>query len=324
MQDLHPTDIFDRRSDLNGMAIKFVLSRVEKDTPLILDFMQQRLNFTFQKVDFEGYGTLLSNGSWLGTIKQLLKNEIDFAPLKLDLTQQRMEVVKPGYVSGQTVNYLIFNRKFQGSSLPWYTILQVFDKAVYILLTVIILVLSLFLALMSINEGFLSQYLLAFVSSVKAILGQSFGDEMLLEKPKFKLSKSIQIFSISILGAFVFWCFSGVLISLLTVPSVNVPLKSLDDLDGSPNKLYTYSAGSTASYIYKWSDSSAKRKKIFNKHINMFDDWTAPVNEAILKEMIAKEGIFILITSESLPAIYEDIAKSKSTNSVYYCNRVHA
>lgn len=146
------SDILDRRMDLNGVPVKFALSTVEKDSPIILDILQEKLNFTFEKVDFEGYGTLLSNGSWLGAIRQIIHNEIDVAPIKLDLTKKRVEIVKPGYIAGLTVNYLIFNRKFQGSSLPWYTILQVFDKAVYLLLIAIIIILSLFLALMS-NRG---------------------------------------------------------------------------------------------------------------------------------------------------------------------------
>ena len=59
------------------------------------------------------------------------------------------------------------------------------------------------------------------VNLAKAIFANSFD----FQTDEYSKTKSIQAFCLSFLGAFIFWCFSGVLTSLLTVPIKEVPIR---------------------------------------------------------------------------------------------------
>ena len=58
-----------------------------------------------------------------------------------------------------------------------------------------------------------------------------------------------------------FWYWTGLLTSELTIPSAETPIQSLDDMNARNDLiLMAYDGGILASYIYKWSERNAENK----------------------------------------------------------------
>ena len=65
----------ERRSDFNGAKVKLVDYEVDLYRTF-LPIVRNQLNFTIEKVDYQGYGSIM-DGKWNGAIKQLIDSEID-------------------------------------------------------------------------------------------------------------------------------------------------------------------------------------------------------------------------------------------------------
>ena len=62
-------------------------------------------------------------------------------------------------------------------------------------------------------------------------------------------------------GTFMFWCFTGILTSLIAIQIEEPPLKSLNDLPSKSNfKLLTYGGGSTDKKMIKWAEETENLK----------------------------------------------------------------
>ena len=65
----------ENKFDFNGAKIR-LLNNPGEWSRIYIPFLQSQLNFTISEVEFKGYG-YLANGSWTGSIGQLINNEID-------------------------------------------------------------------------------------------------------------------------------------------------------------------------------------------------------------------------------------------------------
>ena len=75
-------------------------------------------------------------------------------------------------------------------------------------------------------------------------------------------------------GTFMFWCFTGILTSLIAIQIEEPPLKSLNDLQSKSNfKLLTYGGGSTDKRIIKWSQETDNLKS-YERSIMAFSGFT--------------------------------------------------
>ena len=62
-------------------------------------------------------------------------------------------------------------------------------------------------------------------------------------------------------GTFMFWCFTGILTSLIAIQIEEPPLKSLNDLPSKSNvKLLTVGRGSTDTRMIKWAEKTENLK----------------------------------------------------------------
>ena len=76
---------------------------------------------------------------------------------------------------------------------------------------------------------------------VKAFVGQGFDEDVFL-KSHFGLKKTfiLQLQLLSLIGAMVFWIYSGCLISFFTFSPSGPPINFIEDLKDSPMKFYLY------------------------------------------------------------------------------------
>ena len=76
---------------------------------------------------------------------------------------------------------------------------------------------------------------------VKAFVGQGFNEDVFL-KSHFGLKKTfvLQLQLLSLVGAMVFWIYSGCLISFFTFSSSGPPINFIKDLKESPMKFYVW------------------------------------------------------------------------------------
>ena len=76
---------------------------------------------------------------------------------------------------------------------------------------------------------------------VKAFVGQGFNEDVFL-KSHFGLKKTfiLQLQLLSLIGAMVFWIYSGCLISFFTFSPSGPPINFIEDLKDSPMKFYLY------------------------------------------------------------------------------------
>ena len=76
---------------------------------------------------------------------------------------------------------------------------------------------------------------------VKAFVGQGFDEDVFL-KSHFGLKKTfiLQLQLLSLVGAMVFWVYSGCLISFFTFSPSGPPINFIEDLKDSPMKFYLY------------------------------------------------------------------------------------
>ena len=89
------SNLFQRRQNLTGVTITtpnrgalpyFSFEKAREDFDgahgTLLSLFRKKFNFTLEWFDFSAYGSLTSNGSWTGTVKDLLDEKIDFGEIQ--------------------------------------------------------------------------------------------------------------------------------------------------------------------------------------------------------------------------------------------------
>lgn len=111
------------------------------------------------------------------------------------------------------------------------------------------------------------------ISVTKAFFAQSFDTEFI---KKYDLRYHF-LWVISIYGAFIFWYFTSVLISVMLVPAKRPTIDYFDDLlKENGYKVHMYGFGYIVSYIEKWKDSGRKEQQAFEDFIEpnfIKNDW---------------------------------------------------
>ena len=70
------------------------------------------------------------------------------------------------------------------------------------------------------------------------------------------------------IGTIMFWCFSGVLTSLIAIQIEEPPLTSLEDLNEmSDFKLIVFGGGTTNIRILKWAENDTRNRKSYQQFI---------------------------------------------------------
>ena len=87
---------------------------------------------------------------------------------------------------------------------------------------------------------------------VKAFLGQGF-DEDVFQKSHYGLKKTfiLQLQLLSLVGAMVFWIYSGCLISFFTFSPSAPPINFISDLKDSPMKFHLMNSSMVYAYVKK-------------------------------------------------------------------------
>ena len=181
--------------------------------------------------------------------------------------------------------YFFFN-KSATESTSWWRIFTVFNPFSWM----VILLSFIFLA--TVLTSFSSFDAKSFCWSIAALSKAFLAHEISLDclMTKSKKSKYVLIVTISFLGGFVYWYFTGVLISLLTVPTQKPLLTSLDDLLHKHNfKLTAYSGGISESFIINWATKSSKNMEVYRKFIKPNLKWG---NAEVVEELktLGKNG----------------------------------
>ena len=91
-----------------------------------------------------------------------------------------------------------------------------------------------------------------------------------------------------------FWCFTGVLTSIIVVLIEETPLKSLNDLHSKLNfKLYHYGGASDGTLLLKWANKSVGNMKSYEEFIKPYSIKSEP--SEYYQELMSDNEVAILI-----------------------------
>ena len=189
--------------------------------------------------------------------------------LQFGQTESRKNVVSPGFAFDKT-RTLMYYEKHELDSFEWNAILTVFSIDIYVGISVTVTLILLCMALNTTKKrDLLYTFLFGMIASFKALLGQSFDEKPFEKRSKFKWTRSLQFFLLSIFGALTFWSYSGVLISALAFPLTSHPIQSLDDLKNvqSNFKLVVNKGGFRNNIVNEWSKKSTRNFELAEKFI---------------------------------------------------------
>ena len=292
----------------------------------ILALLQKKFNFSIQW--YEGpveFGAKPEKGgNWTGFIGALINGVLDFSAVPLLFTRPRMDVASPGFGMNKHQMLFTFRKPPSHNSNP-FAIFYVFSEGLWTVIIVTSMIFTILITRKSPKNIFSS------IGKVtKAMFGQSEFEQSL------KLSKRILNFSLALCGAFLYWSYSGTLISTLAVSNYEPPLKSINDFmrkDG----FELYIPAGTASYgsvldAVQESDEVRKRIEPFaynHTEIQKLLVWllnkTGPINEAwVTGDSYAKVNLKTLkadrrnVLCEIKTQIVEDIPKMRNGHMFPY------
>ena len=248
---VNANSINDRRSDFAGAKI---IAHTEDDNyPAmgkynrdLAELFAKHFNFSVELIETDNYGIKLDNGSFTGTIYELQHNIIDIAMANLFFTAERLETTVQAFPSAIKTGYSIIYWKTTGSKFIYG---QIFHVNLWIFLSISITILSVYLLMvwkmLKQNGKSMGQNLIQSLAiNVQSCLASAPTVES--NHPSIRL----YLLSIGITGAFIFWCFSGLLTSYFTAESETQPISSLKDLIGNPNFRLGLITGSASSQPY--------------------------------------------------------------------------
>ena len=107
------------------------------------------------------------------------------------------------------------------------------------------------------------------------------------------------------IGTIMFWCFSGVLTSLIAIQIEEPPLTSLEDLNQmSDFKLIVFGGGSTNTRISKWAENDTRNKKSYEQFIEPYLVKTAFTEKNFLDAR--KQGVGIILEDFSVDLQFKE------------------
>ena len=256
--------MYQRRKDLTNIHLK-INKRDDKRNDIklhkeILELFREEFNFTIEWLPYPG--------SWNGMIKELTENEIDLGPYGFTHIASRTMVVSPGLTLAQKYQVVYF-WKAPNLSPGWFSILKTFSFDFWMLSMAAIIIIFLSFHLTQLLEPKYKKkhsiYIL--IAITKAFLSQSF-DEQTLHSKQLSWASSFLIFTLSMMGFFVFAAYTSCLTSILAANTVNIPFTTLDELARySDFKLYSFGGGASETWLKLRSLESKEIETAYNKNI---------------------------------------------------------
>ncbi len=185
------------------------------------------LNFTMELIEEEDaiYGELLTNGTWLGIVGMLDRQEADLSIMDFSITETRSRVIDFGTGIYPQAAQLFMHLPRKSAS--WWTFVEVFNSLFWLLLVLVALLSAMLFHNVFRQSNFQDQ---------NRPVSKSFASVMLalgaLNVPEraTKLSTRSSFLSVCLFGAMIYWVYNSVLVSILTVDIVVLPINSLEEL----------------------------------------------------------------------------------------------
>ena len=163
-------------------------------------------------------------------------------------------------------NHFFFDRNKAMKSSSYFAILQVFTDITWLVMGSTFATLCLSFLLFGKNTNF-EMLISSFGALGKAFCAQSFDDSNSWNK-NLKISKYILIFSVSLLGGFIYWYFTGLLVSFLTAPTSQPPITALNDLLAmSEFKLYIVKDWTQVTLVREWADRDPLNQQAYRSFV---------------------------------------------------------
>ena len=264
--------MYQRRKNLTGIQLKINNLNINKAKlhKEILALFREEFKFTIDWLPYPGsYGTYDPiNKSWNGMIKELIDNETDLGPYDFTQITVRNMYASPGLTLTKTYAVVYF-WKVPNNSPGWFSMLNTFSIEFWMLslVAVIIIFLSLHLTQLMEPKYKKSHSIFVLIAIIRAFLSQPFDDQTLLSK-RLSWSSSFLVFTLSIMGFFVFAAYTSCLTSILAANSVNIPFRTMEEFAQYTDfKLFGFQGGSTATWLRLHTLETDKLKMAYNKNI---------------------------------------------------------
>ncbi len=188
--------------------------------------------------------------------------------MDMNLLPERVLATDPGYAIRDSQLKMYYQKKHY-KSFSWSAMFETFSASTWIAIGGMNLtfLVTLFFTSLDRSQATLKTIIDCFDAILKSIMSESFDAEHLI--PHFKRTKFIFLFNLSLTNGFFFWCFSGILISNLTVQQPRIPINSLEALkhDSDGLKLVVFKGSATHSFVSFWADQSDENRQTFQQKI---------------------------------------------------------
>ena len=256
--------MYQRRKDLTNIHLK--INKIDdknyeiKLHQEILELFREEFNFTIEWLPYPG--------SWNGMIKELTENEIDLGPYGFTHIASRTMVVSPGLTLAQRYRVVYF-WKAPNLSPGWFSMLKTFSFDFWMLsmAAIIIIFLSFHLTQLLEPKYKKKHSIYVLIAITKAFLSQSF-DEQTLYSKQVSWASSFLIFTLSMMGFFVFAAYTSCLTSILAANSVNIPFTTMNEFAQYTDfKLFGFQGGSVPTWLRMRSLETKELEWAYNKNI---------------------------------------------------------
>ena len=236
----------------------------------ILASFREEFNFTIDWLPYSGsYGTYdPMNKSWNGMMKELIEHETDLGPYDFTQIACRNMFASPGLTLMKTYKQVYF-WKTPNLSPGWFSMLKTFSTDFWMLSMAATIIIFLLLHLTQLIEPKYKKKhsIYVLIAITKAFLSQSF-DEQTIHSKQQSWASSFLIFTLSMMGFFVFAAYTSCLTSILAANTVNIPFTTLDELARySDFKLYSFGGGASETWLKLRSLESKEIETAYNKNI---------------------------------------------------------
>ena len=267
-------DLYQRRKDLTDIQLKINDKNCHthncKFHKGILELFREEFNFTIDWLPYPGfYGAYDPiNESWNGMMKELIENETDLGPYDFTQIASRNMFVSPGLTLMKTYKEVIF-WKAPNLSPGFFSMFKTFSFDFWMFSMVATIIIFLSLHLTHLMEPKYKKYhsIYVLIAITKAFLSQSFDEQTLLSKRQ-SWASSFLIFTLSMMGFFVFAAYTSCLTSILALNTVNIPFTTMDEFARYTDfNLFSFGGGATATWLRLWSLESKELERAYNKNI---------------------------------------------------------
>ena len=236
----------------------------------ILALFKKEFNFTIDWLPHPGYyGTYDPiSKSWNGMMKELIEHVIDLGPYDFTHIVARNIFASPGISLTKTYTVVYF-WKVPNQSPGWFSMLYTFSFEFWILsIVAIIMIFLLFHLTQLIEPKYKKSYsIFVLIAIIKAFLSQPFNEQSLLSK-RLSWTSSFSVFTLSIMGFFVFAAYTSCLTSILAANSVKIPFTTMTEFAKYKNfKLFGFESGATETWLTFLSRETKELKRAYDKNI---------------------------------------------------------